>query len=298
MNPRELGFLLLTCHFGNPDRRVLSPAQMRTLSYRIANLDRRDLDRDLSEQDLVGLGYSRDMAKRIVALLDEEDLLDAYLRRGMAAGCLPISWASEIYPDRLRRTLGFEAPGCLWARGDLSLLGRPGISLVGSRDINKPANRSFAAQVGVQAAAQGFVLVSGNARGTDKIGQNACLQAGGAVIAVVADELDMLPCRKGVLYLSEDGYSEPFSSVRALSRNRCIHALGEKTFVAQSSHGLGGTWDGTVKNLRFHWSPVFVFSDGTDAMAQLQQMGADFVEEGQLSDLSGLCPSSQSLFEK
>ena len=35
MNPRERGFLLLTSRLGNPDRQVLSTAQLRMLALRM-----------------------------------------------------------------------------------------------------------------------------------------------------------------------------------------------------------------------------------------------------------------------
>ena len=65
-------------------------------------------------------------------------------------------------------------------------------------------------------------------------------------------------------------------------------ALGEKVLVAQASYQHGGTWDGTVKNLRFHWSDVFCFDDGSPAAQLLCQMGANPVTQEQLSDLKAL----------
>ena len=35
MNPRERGFLLLASHLGNPERKVLTMAQLRNLAGRI-----------------------------------------------------------------------------------------------------------------------------------------------------------------------------------------------------------------------------------------------------------------------
>ena len=35
MNPRERGFLLLVSHLGNPERKVLTMAQLRNLAGRI-----------------------------------------------------------------------------------------------------------------------------------------------------------------------------------------------------------------------------------------------------------------------
>lgn len=287
MTPRETGFLLLTGKLGNPDRKTLTAPQLRTLGQRVRDMERPQEDRELNEMDLCALGYGKDMARHILALLDEEVLLAHYLRRGRNSGCVPISRVGEKYPQSLKDKLGLDAPGCLWAKGDLDILSSPMVALVGSRDLNLK-NREFAREVGRQAALQGYTLVSGNARGSDREAQNACLQAGGRVVSIVADELCRQIEQERILYLSEDGFDEPFSAQRALSRNRCIHALVEKTFVSQCGYQTGGTWDGSVKNLRFGWSPVFVLSDGSAASVLLEQMGAQGISLRDLENFSGL----------
>ena len=109
-----------------------------------------------------------------------------------------------------------------------------------------------------------------------------------------ADELNKQIAQENVLYLSEDSFDLPFSSIRAHSRNRVIHALGEKTFVAQCNFGAGGTWDGTAKNLQKNWSPVFCFADGSAAVAELVELGAAAVDQEQLADFAALQPATQS----
>ena len=297
MNPKEAGFLLLTSHLGNPERKVLTAAQLRTLGERMANMPEPEEDRELEKRDLTALGYGQEMAERILALLEEKELLAHYLRRAEKMGCVPVSRVSWKYPQALKERLGQTTTGCLWAKGDLSILDSPLIALVGSRDLC-PENQEFAAEVGRQAALQGYTLVSGNARGADRAAQNACLKAGGRVISVVADSLARKTLAPRILYISEDDFDEEFSAQRALSRNRIIHALGEKTFVAQCGYQIGGTWDGTVKNLRFGWSPVFVFEDGSPAAKILQQMGADPVNREALNDLSALKKAEQNLFDR
>ena len=287
MTGRSRGFLLLASRLGDPDRRVLTAPQLRTLALRMKSAEMDDPNRDLEPEDLVRLGYNMEMAQRIVALLEEEELLARYLRRGAKCGCVCLTWASGSYPEVLRGKLGDESPACLWAKGDLSILDTPKLSLVGSRDLGAE-NAAFAREAGRQAAIQGCTLVSGNARGADRTAQEACLALGGRVISIVADSLEKHPARDRVLYLSEDSFEEEFSARRALSRNRCIHALGEKVLVAQASYQHGGTWDGTVKNLRFGWSPVFCFGDGSPAAELLCQMGANPVSLEQLSDLAAL----------
>ena len=295
MRGPERGFLLLACHLGNPERKVLTTAQLRTLGQRMQERPNPTEDRDLEDTDLMALGYSRDMAIRILSLLEEEELLDRYLAKAWQADCLPICRVSPLYPSALKQRLGLDAPGCLWAKGDISILENPKIALVGSRDLH-PVNEEFAREVGRQAALQGYVLVSGNARGADRAAQDACLAAGGRVISIVADSLAQKSLNDRVLYLSEEDFDAEFSAQRALSRNRCIHALGDKTFVAQSAYQQGGTWDGTVKNLRFGWSPVFLFDDRSPAAIQLCQMGTTPVSMEDLQDFSAIEPSQTDLF--
>ncbi len=287
MNGKERGFLLLTSHLGDPERKPLTVAQFRQLAMRMEQMERPGEDRELSREDLLPLGYDAYHADRILSLLSDTAVLEHYLARGKRAGCRPVSRVSDRYPVALRKRLGLDAPGCLWAKGELSLLDTPKIALVGSRELALP-NREFARRAGIEAARQGITLVSGNARGADTAAQEACLQAGGRVISVVADSLAQQPLRERVLYLSEDGFDSEFSSQRALSRNRVIHALGSLTLVAQSNLGTGGTWDGTTKNLRGNWSPVFCFDDGGPVAVELKQLGATLIAPEQLTDFSAL----------
>ena len=297
MNPREKGFLLLTGQLGDPQRRPLTTAQLRTLAQRAREMERPMEQRELTENDLMALGCGPELAKRILTLLGQEELLEHYLRRARRAGCVPLIRISEQYPDSVRNRLGLDAPGCIWAKGDLSLLERPAVALVGSRELF-PENEIFAREVGRQAARQGYVLVSGNARGADRTAQDACLAAGGQVISVVADELERHRPAPGMLYLSEDDFDQAFSSHRALSRNRIIHCMGLRTFVAQCAYQQGGTWDGTSRNLRHGWSPVYCFDDGSDGAELLFQMGAELVNLEGLHDFGALPVRFLGLFDQ
>jgi len=293
----ERGFLLLSSSLGDPMRKPLSTAQMRILSDRAWKLEFPAEERELEIADLIALGYGRQMAARILKLLSDGVVLDHYLQIARRKDCIPLTRISQRYPLVLRQRLSLESPGVLWAKGDLELLKKPKIALVGSRDINEE-NAAFAREVGRQAALQGYTLVSGNARGADRTAQDACLEAGGSVIVVVADSLAQQAEQERVLYLSEEDYDQEFSAQRALSRNRIIHALGEMTFVAQSSYQTGGTWDGTVRNLRAGWSDVYCFQDGSVAAEQLCQMGAKAVAVQELQNLSALQQDTKSLFDR
>lgn len=296
MTARDYGFLLLTSPLGNSERKPLTVAQFRELTRRARQMDKPLQNRELTRKDLMGIGCSSALAERILQLLSQTEQLEWYLSKGKQANCTPITRLNDQYPGKVRTCLGLEAPATLWAKGNMSLLDTPKISLVGSRDL-RPDNHAFAAMVGQQAALQGYTLVSGNARGADQAAQDACLAHGGSVISVVADELvNHVRRSDNVLYLSEAGFDLPFSSLRALSRNRVIHSLGEKTFVAQCSFGKGGTWDGTIKNLQNNWSPVYCYSDSSKAMMHLCQQGATPISQTQLQNIAQLKNPTISLF--
>lgn len=273
MKPAERGFLLLTSPMGDPLRRPLTPAAMRRLKQRLKEHPVQDPFRQMIPQDLIRLGYSPEQAAHILQLLSEEDRLMDYLYPARKQGIQVLTWLTEGYPQAVLQALKAESPGTLWAKGNISLLHRPCVSLVGSRDLH-PQNAEFAAAAGRWAARKGYVLVSGNARGADRTAQSACLEAGGSVISVLADDLLSKPVPRGMLLLSEDGYDLPFSAQRAISRNRVIHAIGRYTFVAQSSFQRGGTWKGTIQNLSHGYSPVYCFDDGSAASAELIRQGA------------------------
>lgn len=292
----RFGFLLLTSHLGNPQRRPLTTAQLRVLTQRVRAQNGGKSDRELTEADLLALGYSREAAAHIRDLLEDRALLERYLQKAAARRCVPITRQDDRYPAAVRRKLGLDSPGCLWAKGDLSLLKEPMLSAVGCREL-LAANRRFAEEVGLQAARQGYTLVSGNAIGADKAAQDSCLAAGGRVISIVPDALHSHLEQPRVLLLSEEDYDMPFSTLRALRRNRVIHTLGQMAFVSQCRLERGGTWNGTAQNLHCRWTPVYVHRDGSDAAAALERLGAELIDLPVLSDLRKLPRPGHSLLE-
>ena len=289
--------MLLLCADLGDGQKPLTPAQFRRLRVHVLARPEGEApaERNLEEADLRALGLEASFARRVAALLDREAALDAYLRVGRELDVSPVTRVSPLYPARLR-LLGQDAPTVLFCRGDSSLLQRPAVALVGSRELTE-AGRAFARRVGELAALEGFVLVSGNARGADQTAQEACLAAGGAVISVLPDSLaDHDPAGERVLFLSEQGWHLPIAPYRALDRNRLIHALGEKTLAAQSRL-TGGTWSGSLENLRRGWSPLFVNEAGGPGCARLIALGANPVRLETLDSLRALTPAQLPLTE-
>lgn len=289
MKPSEMGLLLLCCALGESVR-PLNATEFRHLS-RCMTAHPAPWEEHLRVRTLTARGIEPSEAERIVSLLERREALERYLSE---PGVTALTRISEGFPQRLR-ALGLECPPVLFCRGDVSLLTRRCIALVGARAIS-PRGRAFAEHIGTLAAREGFTLVSGGAAGADSAAQNACLHAGGSVVCFVPDALRCYPERERVLYCADEGYELPFSSARALRRNHFIHALGEKAFVAQCEAHRGGSWSGAADNLRRGLSPVFVLDDGSEGAGALEKLGAQRVPD-RPSSLAELRPAQLSIFD-
>lgn len=257
--------LMLCCRLGQTVQ-PLSPREF----YGLSETMRFFPDVPLNWGSLGALGYSMEFRRRVLRLLEREDRLMDYVTA--VPEIVPLWQGHDQYPHYLER-MREETPPVLFCQGDPDLLQLPAIAVVGSRE---PAaeNAAFARAIGRQIAQEGFALVSGNARGIDTLAQEACLAAGGKVIAFVPDALQQYPQRKNVLYVSDEGYDCFFTAQRALRRNHYIHALGRLCFVAQCAKTAGGTWQGSTDNLRHGRSPLYVYDDGSEGVQALQRLGA------------------------
>lgn len=285
MTAAERGLLLLCSRLGDRTAHPLTLTQFYILRMQLGELVPPDREARLTVQALRDAGIGTALAARMMALLSRESVLELYLSRAARFGIGVVTRLSPYYPDALEEKLGKLAPPVLYCRGDVRLLSEKCVGVVGSRQL-LPKGRDFARKAGTLAAQEGYTLVSGNAQGADRTAQEACLRAGGSVVVFTPQELTELAPQERVLYCSEDGFEEPFSAGRALARNRLIHALGEKTLVAQSSLERGGTWHGSAENLKNGWSALYVCEDGSEACGRLCAMGAIPVSE--LTSIRGL----------
>lgn len=274
MTAAEEGVLLLCCRLGDTNCKPLTMPQFHELGQRVfPALAGEDPLRQLCTKDLTGLGYEESRAAEILRLLDREALLIDYLRQGEEQDIHPLTRLSPGFPLKLRQALGYHTPAVFFYRGDLSLLEKPAVAVVGSRRL-RPANLSFAQAMGRHVAQIHHTLVSGGAAGADLAAQNACISNDGQSVIFVADRLTSHQTTTHSLYLSADGYDVPFANYRALERNKFIHIQADKTVAVQCSFGTGGTWQGCTENLKHSWSELFVFDDSSPAAAALIAQGA------------------------
>lgn len=284
MKQTQRTLLLLCCRLGEP----VQPLSRREYAFLETLLEPSEPPEAIAQR----LGADSALTKRVMALLDRPEQPERYL--AARPDIRALDRCSAEFPARLFR-LGEQCPPVIFCRGDVSLFRLPCMALVGSRQL-LPRGARFARRVGELAAREGYVLVSGNALGADRVAQEACLACGGQVISVLPDALESHLPRKGQLLICDEGYDCGFTAQRALRRNHLIHALGEKTFVAQCPECSGGTWSGAEDNLRRGLSPVFVLRDGSRGVQALVRAGACEVDD-ELASLRQLQPKQLSIFD-
>ncbi|MEO8563383.1 MAG: DNA-processing protein DprA [bacterium] len=84
-----------------------------------------------------------------------------------------------------------DHPRTLWARGDVSLLARPCVAIVGTRRATPYAER-VTRELARSLARAGACVVSGLARGVDAAAHRGALEVGGATAAVLGTGLDVV----------------------------------------------------------------------------------------------------------
>jgi len=102
-------------------------------------------------------------------------------------GCRLMAYADADYPPLLKET--YDPPVALYARGDVSLLTRPCLAVVGARKPS-PYGNAIAERLGADLAARGLVIVSGMARGVDAAAHRGALASGGKTVAVLGCGID------------------------------------------------------------------------------------------------------------
>ena len=141
-----------------------------------------------------------------------------------------------------------DPPPVLFAIGNLALLERQALAVVGSRD-HSAYGEAVARAVAAQAVRAGLVVVSGMARGLDAVAHSAALDAGGATIGVLGNGLGVIyPAANRALYervvaggllLSEFPPGERPHAGSFPRRNRLISGLARVTLVVEAAVGSG-----------------------------------------------------------
>ena len=165
---------------------------------------------------------------------------------GDRCGARLLLFGDADYPAPLTEL--FDPPPYLFTLGDLSVLARPCVAIVGTRRATPYGERVTTAIAGALAAA-GVCVVSGMARGIDAAAHRAALAAGGRTVAVLGSGVDVpYPAAHASLHaeivarglvLSEHAPGERAGAGAFPRRNRIIAALASVTIVVEAGFKSG-----------------------------------------------------------
>lgn len=157
----------------------------------------------------------------------------------------PAVFAPRAQFERLRGSRGFacEAAG-LWSVGNLAVLARPCVAIVGTRSAT-PRGRGLARAFARDLAAAGCTVLSGLALGIDTAAHEGALDAGAPTVGVLGGgHVKFFPPRNRALaeriaagcgaVLSPYPPDEPARAYQFLARNAVVAALADAVLVIEA----------------------------------------------------------------
>ncbi len=219
--------------------------------------------------------------------------IEAEMRAVESLGARYLFVGEALYPPLLAEL--DTAPPALIVRGDLRLIDRPAVAVVGARNASAAACR-FARGLAHDLAEAGCVVVSGLARGIDTAAHMGAVDI--ATIGVIASGIDIaFPpenaalqdriAREGVLIAEQPPGREPLAR-HFPSRNRIIAGLALGTIVIEAAPKSGSLITARLANeagrevMAVPGSPLDPRAQGCNALiregATLIQNAADALE--------------------
>ncbi len=181
----------------------------------------------------------------------------------------------DDYPKLLKVSLKREqTPPLLFYAGDLGILERKAIAIIGSRNASEES-LAFTRAAARYCAEQGANVISGNARGVDRAAYEGATSSDGCTTVVLphgvrklsgAQMRALIPQIEAgqVLLISQFHPDAQWVVSRAMERNKVVTGLAQIVIVAQSDV-QGGTWEGANGALKQH-RPLYVRQPGADAL--------------------------------
>lgn len=195
----------------------------------------------------------------------------------------------DHYPVRLYDMEG--PPLILFYEGDLSLLSRPSVGIVGSRRCSDYGRR-VTFELSAALARIGLVIISGGARGVDSAAHGAAIKESGKTVCVLGSGLDVVyPSENGALFdqIRQSGlilteYPRGFGPKKWTfpMRNRIIAGLSDEIIVTEAAEKSGSLHTasfGEEINRIVHAVPQGIYSLVGRGTNQLIEMGAKILYE-------------------
>ena len=207
---------------------------------------------------LIGQDMSAVMAKldipeqeayRICMLLSRTMPLSYAMERFYEENLEILTSMDEEYPVRLHERLGADAPMAMYMTGNVELLNRPMIALLGISGVKMtPVVEKGVRTLVRSIKEEGFGLITSSEPGACRVAEAEAFACGADVVSVLAGDLsrkkdeDMYQeaLSKGqALLVSLVHPDAPYTNVHAVSRNRIVYSLALASFIATTDAKRG-----------------------------------------------------------
>ena len=209
--------------------------------------------------------YEGDFFKILSALeLKEVDIpYEEALKVYEALPCKAMTILDYDYPKKLLQV--YRPPIVLFYYGDISLLDKPIIATVGSRDYSEYGKECT--ETILKDIAKGRVIISGLAKGIDAIAHQTAIASGGRTIAVLGSGIDNCyplenkelyeEIKKNHLLISEYPYMASPDRDHFPMRNRIVCGLSDAIYIPQINSYMSGSMISLTLGLSLG-KPIFV----------------------------------------
>lgn len=240
-----------------------------------------ELDRwEMSLETFVHTFFSADKKGRVLSEIETAPMF-------FYDDITPVWILDDYYPELLREI--YEAPPILFCKGDIDLLQKQAIAIVGTRQMSE-YGRKACRKIASELSEHQLVIVSGMAVGIDTTAHKAALQKSGATIAVLGSGVNNIyPLKNQLLAndIAQDGLllSEYLPDEEARrwhfpERNRIISGLSMGTVIIEAAERSGSliTADMALEQNRQVFAvPGNIFIDTWKGTNYLIQEGAKLV---------------------
>jgi len=153
-----------------------------------------------------------------------------------------ITWKDKAYPKKLKNI--YAAPPLLYCLGNIKLLKKPSVAIVGSRQITN-YGKQVTEKLTREIVDLKIVIVSGIAKGVDSVAHKTCLDSNGQTIAVLGSGINIVYpdknkwlyqqiIKKSGLIISEFPPNTPPKAANFPQRNRIVAGLSKVVIVTQA----------------------------------------------------------------
>ncbi len=300
---RTKAILLLTSYFTKSSDRELKPLSNGEWNSLVRWIQTKDINpEDFLNQDIDSLLYGWDdlsiTKERIVGLMDRKPALALALDKWVRVGVWVINRGDSLYPKKIRDRLKEKAPPILFGIGNIELLNKNYIGVVGSRKTGE-SELEETKRIGSCIGAENYGVVSGGAKGIDETAMLGTLEVGGFSVGFVADSL-IRKSTSGIFrnhiiknrlcLVSPFNPEAGFSVGNAMARNRLIYTQSDATIIV-TADTKGGTWEGSKENIKKKWVPIWVcdFKEkGNEALISLGARRLPLNEEVKIHELTSV----------